>query len=316
MIFLMWRQHRNQAALATIALGALAILLGVTGVHMAATYHSALRSCAATGTCDSVGDGLFNGDGAIIDLVNFTVVVPLLLGLFWAAPLLAREIEEGTHRFIWTQTVTRRRWLTSKTITLLAAATLVAGVLALAVTWWSRTLDLAQQNRFTKFDIQGVVPIAYALFAAALGLTAGIAIRRTLPALATTLAVTVGLRIVIANYLRPHFMAPVTKAVSLSSSTSGLTGSIWTLSSHIVNATGATVPTDAIASALPAVCRQYLGTTRAQIFSCLANQGWQDKIVYQPANRFWTFQGIESAIFVALAAALVATSFSIIRRDA
>jgi hypothetical protein len=38
--------------------------------------------------------------------------------------------------------------------------------------------------------------------------------------------------------------------------------------------------------------------------------------VYQPANRFWTFQGIESVLFVTLAAALVVTSFVLIRRDA
>jgi hypothetical protein len=315
MTWLIWRQHRNQAALATIALAAIAIILAITGVHMAGTYHSALRSCAATGSCDSVGDGLFNGDGAVIDLVNFTVVVPLLIGLFWGAPLLAREIEEGTHTLIWTQSITRRHWLTSKTIALVGAATVAAGVLAAAVTWWSRTIDLAQQNRFARFDIQGFVPIAYAIFAAALGLTAGIVIRRTLPALATTLAIVVGLRMAIANYLRPHFMTPLTKAVSVSAA-SGLSGSIWTLHSHIANAAGATVPTDAIASALPAQCRQYLGTTRAQVFSCLANQGWQTKITYQPANRFWTFQAIESAIFVALAAALIATAFIVIRRDA
>jgi hypothetical protein len=29
-------------------------------------------------------------------------------------------------------------------------------------------------------------------------------------------------------------------------------------------------------------------------------------LVYQPASRFWTFQGIEAGIFIALAAALVA----------
>ena len=157
----------------------------------------------------SVGDGLFNGDGAIIDLVNFTVVIPLLIGQFWGAPLLAREIEEGTHKLVWTQSVTRRRWLASNTSALLGAAMAVGGVLAVAVTWWSRTFDLSQQDRFTKFDIQGFVPIAYAICGAALGLAAGIVIRRTLPALAATLAIMVGLRIVVASYLRPHYHAPL-----------------------------------------------------------------------------------------------------------
>jgi hypothetical protein len=39
--------------------------------------------------------------------------------------------------------------------------------------------------------------------------------------------------------------------------------------------------------------------------------------VFQPANRFWTFQAIESALFLALAALLVAFSYRrVIRRDA
>ncbi len=316
MTWLIWRQHRNQAAFAAISLGALAIIFAITGVHMAATYHSALRTCAATRTCDSVGDGLFNGDGAIIDLANFTVVVPLLIGLLWGAPLLASEIEEGTHKLIWTQTVTRRRWLAGKAIALFGAALIVGAVLAVAVTWWSRTLDLSQQNRFDKFDIQGVVPIAYALFAAALGLTAGIVIRRTLPALTATLAIVVGLRIVVANYLRPHFMTPVTKLVSVLSTGNGLSGSNWMLHSHMVDAAGRSVAPNATLSALPVACRQYIGTTRTQIFSCLAGQGWHEKLVYHPANRFWLFQGIESALFVVLAAASVATAFIVIRRDA
>lgn len=316
MAWLIWRQHRNQAALAALALGALGILLAITGVHMAATYHSALRSCAATGTCGSVGDSLFNGDGAIIDLVNFTVVVPLLIGLFWGAPLVAGEIAEGTHKLVWTQSITRRHWLAAKTTALLGAALLVGGMLTVAVTWWSRTLDLSQQDRFSKFDVQGLVPIAYALFAAALGLTAGVLIRRTLPALVATLGIMVSLRLIVADYLRPHFMAPLTRLVSLGSTSTGLSGSNWILHSHIVNTAGVTIPNDAIVSALPVPCRQYIGTTRGQVFSCLANQGWREKIVYHPANRFWIFQGIESGIFVVLAVALVTTAFIVIRRDA
>jgi hypothetical protein len=316
MTWLIWRQHRNQAAVAGIALGALAVILAITGVHMASTYHAALRTCGPTGTCDSVGDGLFNGDGAIIDLVNFTVVVPLILGLFWGAPLLAREIEEGTHKLIWTQSVTRRRWLASKTVVLLCATALIGGVLALAVTWWSRTLDLSQHNRFDKFDVQGIVPVAYAIFGAALGLAAGIVIRRTLSALAATLAIMVGLRIVIANYLRPHYMTPMTKLTSIAASNTGLSGSNLALHSQMVTGTGANISNNDLLSALPGACSRYLGTTRAQVFSCLGSQGWQEKIIYQPANRFWAFQVIESGIFLTLAAALVVIAFRCIRRDA
>ena len=52
-----------------------------------------------------------SGDGAIFDVVNLTMVVPLLFGLFWGAPLVAKEFEDGTHNLAWTQGVTRRHWL-------------------------------------------------------------------------------------------------------------------------------------------------------------------------------------------------------------
>ena len=39
---------------------------------------------------------------------------PLLVGLFWGAPVLAREFERGTHRLAWTQSVPRRAWLVVK----------------------------------------------------------------------------------------------------------------------------------------------------------------------------------------------------------
>ncbi|MDQ6873489.1 MAG: ABC transporter permease [Actinomycetota bacterium] len=315
MTWLIWRQHRNQAFIAACVLGALAIILAITGVRMAATYHTALRACGATGTCDSIGDGLFNGDGAILDLVNFTVLIPLLLGLFWGAPLFAREIEEGTHMLVWTQSVTRRRWLAAKTFALLCAALLIGAVLAVAVTWWSRTLDLSQHSRFEKFDLQGIVPVAYAIFGAALGLAAGVVIRRTLPALAATLGIMAALRIVIANYLRPHYMAPLNKLVGIASD-SGISGSNLMLHSHIVTGTGARVSGGDLLSALPPACARYLGTTRGQMYSCLGAQGWKEQITYQPANRFWTFQAIESGIFVALAVALIVTAFVVIRRDA
>ena len=41
-------------------------------------------------------------------------VVPAVVGAFWGAPLVARELEAGTHRLAWNQAVTRTRWLTTK----------------------------------------------------------------------------------------------------------------------------------------------------------------------------------------------------------
>ena len=45
--------------------------------------------------------------------------------------------------------------------------------------------------------------------------------------------------------------------------------------------------------------------------------GYRGYVTYQPASRFWAFQGIETGIFVMLAAILLAVTFWVLkRRDA
>src|SRR5207237_7050931 len=72
-------------------------------------------------------------------LVPLFVVVPLFVGLFWGAPLVSREIEHGTHRLVWTQSVTRRRWIGTKLALIGGAAFVGAAAFAALVTWWSAT---------------------------------------------------------------------------------------------------------------------------------------------------------------------------------
>ena len=50
------------------------------------------------------------------------------------------------------------------------------------------------------------------------------------------------------------------------------------------------------------------------VYSCLQAHGWRGFITYQPASRWWAFQGIETGIYVPLAAALIAVAFVIVRR--
>jgi hypothetical protein len=55
---------------------------------------------------------------------------------------------------------------------------------------------------------------------------------------------------------------------------------------------------------------------KGSVFACLASHGYHQVDVYQPASRFWAFQGIESAIFLGLAAALLAVTFYWVTRRA
>jgi ABC-type transport system involved in multi-copper enzyme maturation permease subunit len=233
---LVWRLHRNQAYLAVAALAALTVILVITGITMADDYRNALANCAATQSCGDLGGILFRGDGAIMDLVDFTLFVPLLFGLFWGAPLLAKEFEDGTHNLAWTQGVSRWRWMRANIGWSLLAAAVWGAALAALVSWW-RYPENALSSRFNAFDVQGIVPVAYALFAVALGIAVGSVIRRVLPSLAVTLAIFVAIRVAIGVYLRPHYMAPVTKVFPLLGNDTGPSGS-WVLSQGLVSPTG------------------------------------------------------------------------------
>jgi hypothetical protein len=83
----------------------------------------------------------------------------------------------------------------------------------------------------------------------------------------------------------------------------------WVLSTAIVSPDGHHY--DGITPAsLPAACR-------GQGPSCLSARGFHTVISYQPAGRFWAFQGIEAGLFVVLAAILIAVAWRLVlTRDA
>jgi hypothetical protein len=316
MNFLVWRLHRHQVYWAAAALAALTVLLVVTGTTMANNYQAFFASCSAAQSCSDAGSVLFRLDGAIIDLVDATLIVPLLFGLFWAAPLVAKEYEEGTQNLAWTQGVTRRHWLSTNVMWVFVAAAVWAGALTVLVSWW-RSPENALSTRFNAFDIQGIVPVAYAVFAVALGLAVGSMFRRVLPAIATTLGVFVAVRAVTALYIRPHFMAALTKVLPFGFSTRGAPAGAWILSGGLVGPNGHYYGDRIGLDQVPAACRVGAFGGTGTTPGCLAAHGFHQRITFQPASRFWAFQGIESAIFVLLAIALVAFAYRmVLRRDA
>ena len=300
---LVWRLHRNQVWFALGALTLLGILLLVTGTVMANEYRSALDSCQATRSCGNLVGQLFRGDGAIQDLVDLTLVAPLLLGLFWGAPLLSKEFEDDTHSWAWTQGVSRRRWMRANIGWALLAASLWGAALAALVSYW-RYPENALYSRFQGFDVQGIVPVAYAIFAVALGIAVGSVVRRVLPSLAVTLGLFVGLRALVGVYLRPHYMAPITKLFPLVGRSSSPPGA-WVLATSFVNGHGRNLGAGFPIQEMPAQCRTALLKGSDVNGRCLTSHGFHQLATYQPDSRFWAFQGIEAALFFVLALASI-----------
>jgi len=326
MTWLVWRQYRAQGAIAVALLAALAAVMLAGGLQIASHWHSMLAACSGHRACLQQQPPLASSE--VVDaLLLLGLIVPALLGALWGAPLVAHELESRTSDFAWAQSVTRTRWLTVKVGWLLIAAAACGGLIAALVTWWSGPNNALQANAFRpgQFDIQGVVPIGYAVFAMALGIAAGTVTRRTLPAIAVALGGFIALRLVIDDFVRPHYVAAVTTYYNVTGSFTP-SGSAWLFSQGAVSKTGQVVLAGwgDLFPALPASCRKLIpgsggptpksGSSMSAVFSCMRAHGWRGFATYQPASRYWPFQGIETGIYVLLAAALIAVTFVIVRR--
>jgi hypothetical protein len=338
MTWLVWRQHRNQAYIAIAALAGLAVVLVGTGWQMASQYRLARTSCMATHTCAALNVLTLGISPLLLLLVLLTMVVPCLMGVFWGGPLIARELETGTSQFTWTQSITRGRWLTAKVGWTLLAAAVWGGAIAALVTWWANPVNAVTGGRFQpgQFDVEGIVPVGYALFAVALGLAAGAVLRRTLPALAVTVVAFTAVRVAIAENLRPHYLSAVTATYNFLHSAPTPPWSYWLISQGLVGP-GGKIPSQSQGGGsgfgihinanvqvngvpignLPSACRALAFQGPQRFMPCLAAHGYRGFITYQPASRYWAFQGIETGIFVLLAAVLVAVAaIAVLRRDA
>ncbi len=346
MIRLTWRQFRTQAAVAAAALAVLAVILAVTGTRLAHLYDTSVASCGSEDACAGATNAFLTSDRSLqLGLNALMLVVPAILGIFWGAPLIARELETGTHRLAWTQSVTRPRWLAAKLGLVGVWSVGVAGLLSLMVTWWFGPLDGITANRFAPgpFDERAIVAMGYAAFAFALGAAMGLLIRRTLPAMAVTLVVFIAARLAFVQWIRPHLMPPVHRTITLVHAAIGFgirgqggpptlfpeglrIPNAWVYAPRILDGDGHPLTPSVVARACPNIAvpahdqggpatgvpAEVVGQLRA----CLRTIGrtYHEAVAFQPAGRYWTFQWIETAIFLVAALALAGLCFWWIRR--
>jgi len=309
MMWLTLRQQRLETLIGGAVLSFVAALLLMTGRDMNATLqHTGAAACLARhaqdATCQAV-EGAFQGQyNALDQSVSWLNFLPPVFGILLAAPFVL-EIEQGTYRLIWTQGITRLRWVTIKLGLIVAGAVAVSLTLSLLMGWWHAPMDQLQgQFSPNSFDFEGIVPVAYTVYAVALGLAVGTVLRRTIPAMAVTLIGFLGLRGVL-EVVRPHYLPPVVKTTAVG--TPAVQRSDWVLNQGLQDRGGHVV------RYLDAV--RLCGATRGQALdaACLSHQGIVNAITYQPASRLGLFQGIEAAIFLGMAAGLLALTIWWIR---
>jgi hypothetical protein len=328
MIWMTWRQFRAQAITAGAILLAVAITLGITGAGLASDFNGAgLNVCHASCAQDASnflatlrGSGyqqLFYGGIAVMYLA------PALIGLFWGAPLIARELETGTYRLAWNQSVTRSRWTLGKVGLGGLASVVFAGLLSLMVTWWASPINTAlnygsgssavsSRMEPLVFAARGVAPLGYAAFAFTLGVTLGVLLRRTVPAMALTLVLFAAVQFLMPALVRPHLL-PAQQVTAPYNPRSGgeLTISnggrmmlvenasvpgAWIISNQTVTPAG-----NVFTGPATSAC---LGEANSPCMNWLASKHLRQFVTYQPASRFWPLQLIETAIYFVLAGGL------------
>jgi hypothetical protein len=328
MIWLTWRQFRLQALSAVAGFIAIGAVLAYTGPHLVHLYQaSGITQCRAShGDCAPLIDDFTSHYPWLHILAPLVLVIPGLIGVFWGAPLIARELESGTFRLAWTQSVTRTRWLGTKVAVLGAASIITAGAFSVIVALWSSPIDKASGNRFdpVTFSTRGIVPLGYAAFAFALGVAAGAVIRRLLPAMVATLVGFAGLRFAFQQWVRPHFATPLQLSTPLlsgrhlsSAAASGQTTTVrqndWIVSARAVNAAGHTVAVNR--ETLRSLCKlSDVDFSQSSLQSCAQRLHLHTVLTVQPGRRYWAFQGWETTVFAALAIVLTVFGFWWTRR--
>ena len=329
MIWFSWRQFRTQTWITVAALAALGVALVVTGIAIADAYADV---AACDGDCSTVIDIFLREvrsgtSGAVYELAGMLLfAVPGVIGIFWGAPLIARELETGTHRLAWNQSVTRTRWLATKLAVIGGATVATVGLLSWAVTAWASRIDQVTGDRIMPgvYGARGLVPVGYAAFAFILGVTVGMLIRRAVPAMAATLAIYAAAAVAMSSSIRAH-LVPVSHATpALDMSALAMFGTVdpdntvvvlgqepdrgWVLSNQTITPNGEvfTGPADPQVcgpDALPRACEEWIGSL-----------GLRQDLTFHPDSHFWPLQLVETGILLAVTALLIGFCFWWVRR--
>jgi ABC-type transport system involved in multi-copper enzyme maturation permease subunit len=324
MTWLTWRQFRVPA---------LSVLAGVLAIVVFLWF-----------TRPPVGRTEFNDSDVLFGgtiLVMF--LLPAVVGVFWGVPLVARELESGTHSLVWNQSVTRRRWFGTKFGVGVLAAMVAAGLLSLVVTWWASPIDaLSNQmpdrsmlNRMAPvvFAARGIVPIGYAAFAFVLGVAVGIVLRRTVAAMAVTLVLFFGVLLAMPYLVRPYVLPALNEQVAITeTNVMNIRGSeqgidsmtvaeprgAWVLANETLDPAGNVVSPlpGFVRDCVPRPDRSAPAPSRGSVDACMAQlgeRGYTQHVAYQPGYRFWPLQWVELGIFLALSGLLAWFSFRRLR---
>jgi hypothetical protein len=305
MTWLTWRQHRAEGLIVLVVLAVIGVFLLMTGLEMANSFQQLVLSNCLISKNSSCGE--LEMAFRIVQVAPLlALALPLLLGALVCAPLVTREVEQRTHLLIWTQSITRMRWLTVKLALVLGAGLLASGALLAVLIWWhSPVAQIFGSFDASVYDTSGPVWVATALLALALGIFAGALTRRTVAAIFLTMVLFLAIRAPVELWGRPNFETPLTVTYSIDQQNPpALSNQDWQLTSGYIDAQGNR------STNFTGNCTRDETTTQ-----CLQANGVRaNYLTYQPGDRFWTFQWIEAGIYVGFSMLALFAAVWLVRR--
>ncbi len=322
MIWLAWRRHR----LSLLILVGLVVALVLWMAFVAHSYDvlQPVRQSRRIPTASDVArlSDLRNQSSIIAPLLLF---LPCFVGLVLGSPLIAGEYRDHTNRLAWTQGITRTRWLLTTWWVVGLVPVVLAAALVPVAQWWSdhSTVEFAVslfgfgfgRIQPSTFGVTGIAPVAYTLFAFALGVALGALLRRTAWAVVGTVILYGLLALLMATTIRP-LLAPQTFLPfgSSESASAPLVAEAqfpWDLGEGFRFVPGTHVRSGSPSAGVIAQRCENLPTGN---LACLISHRVQTGERYQPADHYWTLQWRVSAIYLGLAVLLFGITVLAVRR--
>ncbi|MBC3990703.1 ABC transporter permease [Streptomyces sp. AC563] len=312
--WVVWRQHRATAwtVLALTAVAAACFGYWFHQQHAFQHDHGIAGCDILLPTCR----GQRLTDGSLADVVRVLdtdyrdvlvragyamLALPSLLAVFLGAPLFARDFESGSHRLALTQSVSPRRWMAAKLAFAVSLTLVVSLVLTALYGWWwhSTWRDFATLvwDTPTPFLTAGPAGVALALLAVVVAAAVGLVLRRTLPAMVVSLAISGGMLYLLRAWRPAEHLWPLSTARSTPTHYPDLPR--YTLHERL------RYETSSGERISDRVCPDL--SVEANLARCLREHDVVSSLVeYHPASAYWPTQWVLAGICLAIAAALVA----------
>lgn len=321
MIWLSWRQRRAAIIAFALVFGAIAALYLVDSIRLHHVFDaSGLGQCVGVlhdPSCAARREVFLAYDVGWLEYAGYVITIASgALGVFLGAPMVSQEFERGTWQWVWTQRISRTRWLALNLLVTATSVTALGAALGAAYTWWYRPVAALRGpfGIFGAFDNTPLMCAVYSLFGFAVGVAASCFLRRTLAAMGLTFAVFLAARFGITVGARAHYLPPI--AVTSPANEAGTPLNFdprdWDYYGRWEDASGR-----------PLSSADITRITSEQFNPAAKGHEWYDTLrqngihyydLVQPYHRATLFQLIEAGIYLALVLGCFALAFWRVRR--